>query len=133
MNKTLALMLDKAKTAQAAAYAPYSSFYVGACIRTASGNFFVGCNCENASYGLTQCAEATAIGSMITAGEKQIAEIVIVGASIQPCSPCGGCRQRLREFSTPDTIIHMYGKSSAYLMQTMGELLPYSFGPEYIS
>lgn len=134
MNEPIIQMLEKAKTVMMNAYAPYSHFLVGSCIRTSLNQFYVGCNYENASYALTQCAEASAIGSMISAGEKQIAEIVIIGSSQQPCVPCGACRQRIREFAEPDILIHLYGDGGrTHMTKTLGELLPFSFGPNFLS
>ena len=125
-------MLEKARAAQKQAYAPYSNFHVGACIRTPNNHFFIGCNVENASYSLCQCAEATAIGAMISAGESQIAEIVIIGDSETPCTPCGACRQRLNEFAAPETLIHMFSKQGERFTQTLNELLPHSFGARHL-
>lgn len=125
-------MLEQAKVAQAKAYAPYSNFHVGSCIRSTENQFFSGCNYENASYSLCLCAEGSAIAAMITAGYQQILEMVIVGDSEKPCTPCGACRQRIREFALPETRIHMFGKGDKSLTMTLAELLPESFGPEFI-
>lgn len=125
-------MLHKAQQAMQNAYAPYSNFFVGACIRTSQNNLYAGCNNENASYSLTQCAEASAIASMVTGGEKRIAEIVVVASHATPCSPCGSCRQRIREFADLDIKVHMYGAKGDYKVMTLGELLPYSFGPDFL-
>jgi cytidine deaminase len=115
------------------AYAPYSHFQVGACILTTNGQLFVGCNYENASYSITNCAEASAIGNMISAGEKSIQEIVIIGGSDVPCTPCGACRQNIREFATPETIVHMFNKNGdKHLTMKLEELLPNSFGPQFL-
>ena len=125
-------MLEQAKAAQTKSYAPYSNFHVGSCIRSTDKQFFSGCNYENASYSLCLCAEGSAIAAMITAGYQQILEMVIVGDSEKPCTPCGACRQRIREFALPETRIHMFGKSDESLTMTLAELLPESFGPEFI-
>lgn len=134
MNKiispTITRMLELARSAMTHAYSPYSKFKVGACIRTKNNNFYVGCNYENASYSLTQCAEANAIGAMVTAGETEIAEVVIIGSSNVPCTACGACRQRIREFATPEISIHMFSSTNDYLTLTLDELLPASFGPQ---
>jgi cytidine deaminase len=122
-------MIEKARIAMANAYSPYSHFQVGACIRTANNQLFSGCNNENVSYSLTQCAETTAIGTMITEGEQSIVEVVLIGSSTQPCTPCGACRQRIREFALPETLIHMLGREGEPLTMTLAELLPESFGP----
>ena len=99
MSANLQEMIDYAATARRNAYAPYSGFQVGACIRAASGKFYAGCNVENAAYPQSQCAEATAIGLMSAGGDREIAEIVVIGESEHLCTPCGGCRPRRREFS----------------------------------
>jgi len=125
-------MVAKAQAVQANAYSPYSNFKVGVCLRTTQHNFFVGCNYENASFSLTSCAEGSAIAAMVNAGEKQIAEVVVIGSSEHPCSPCGACRQRIREFAAPDILIHMLGNSGESLTMTLDELLPVSFGPKFI-
>lgn len=109
------------------AYAPYSKFQVGVCICTLSGQFYLGCNVENASYSLTQCAEASAIGTMVTTGEQEISEVVIVSSGESFCAPCGACRQRLLEFATAETKIILFDAQGNCQMHTMAELLPHSF------
>ncbi|MBB72054.1 MAG: cytidine deaminase [Legionellales bacterium] len=123
-------LIEHAKAAQSRAYAPYSQFAVGCCIRTAKGNVYSGCNIENASYSLTCCAEATAIAAMVSAGEHDIAEVVVIGTGELPCWPCGACRQRIREFANSETLIHMHTHSGSSATKTLDELLPVSFGPE---
>ena len=110
-------------------YSPYSHFKVGACILTADGRTFKGCNFENASYGATICAERCAASCAIAAGARRFAAIAIVG-STAPAWPCGICRQVLREFSDSSlpVIVGQFGKGFA--VKTLGELLPESFGPE---
>lgn len=130
MEQDLDLMLAKAKAMLDKAYIPYSRFAVGACIKSGSGQLYVGCNIENASYGLTLCAEAAAIAMMVIAGERQIAEMVVVAESAKPCAPCGACRQRIREFATPETRIHFGNKIQIDKTLTMAELLPDAFGPD---
>ena len=112
------------------AYAPYSNFLVGAAILSENDKLFGGCNVENAAYPQSQCAEATAIGNMISNGNKKILEVVVIGSGELLCSPCGGCRQRLREFATLDTKIHMCNENGHMKTSTLEELLPDSFGPE---
>ncbi|MGA2045585.1 MAG: cytidine deaminase [Roseiarcus sp.] len=123
-------LFDAAKTAQRNAYAPYSRFNVGAALRTESGAIFAGCNVENAAYPQGACAEANAIGAMALAGERRIAEMLVVGDGDGLCTPCGGCRQRIREFAQPQTRVHIAGPEGVRLTLTLAELLPYSFGPE---
>ena len=127
-KEALEPMLDLARQALANAHAPYSRFRVGACVRSSTGRFFAGCNVENASYPVTQCAEATAIGAMIAAGERQIAEVVIVTEGAEPCPPCGRCRQQLAEFASATTRVHLCGPEGVRLTATLGELLPMAFG-----
>src|SRR6185436_1748079 len=102
MGSPLGPMLDVARQALANAHAPYSRFRVGACLRAASGRLYAGCNVENAAYPVGQCAEATAIGAMIAAGERGIVEAVVVTEGAELCAPCGRCRQQLAEFARAD-------------------------------
>lgn len=126
----LSEMIRKAKAMLKYSYKPYSGFAVGACIKTTKQQVFAGCNVENASYGLTICAEASAIAMMVAAGEKQIAEIVVVADSEMLCAPCGACRQRIREFATPTTLIHFGNSEGSYKTMTIDQLLPEAFGPD---
>ena len=119
-----------AKEVRLRSHAPYSKFLVGAALLTEKNNIVVGCNVENAAYPQTQCAEASAIGNMISQGDRFIIEVVVVGSGKLLCSPCGGCRQRLREFASLSTPIHMCNENSYQKTLTLDELLPESFGPE---
>src|SRR5581483_3942452 len=122
-------LIAAARAARAQAYAPYSGFAVGAALRGAGGAIFAGANVENAAYPQSQCAEASAIGQMIAAGERRIAAAVVIGGD-QACPPCGGCRQRLAEFAGPDLPIHLCAPDGRLLHRvTLGELLPLAFGP----
>jgi cytidine deaminase len=125
-------MFRTAKRARAKAYAPYSKFAVGACLCGQSGKLYAGCNVENAAYPQGQCAEATAIGVMVAAGERAIAEILIVGDGPELISPCGGCRQRLNEFAGADTPVHLCGPKGVRRTIALGKLLPLSFGPKQL-
>jgi cytidine deaminase len=129
MSTALPSMLEAARHALGHAHAPYSRFRVGACVRTASGRLYAGCNVENASYGLTLCAETTAIGAMVTAGDRDIAEVLVLTERAEPCPPCGRCRQQLAEFARPGTPVHLCGPEGLRLTTTLGELLPLAFGP----
>lgn len=124
------ILLAAAKAAMAKAYAPYSEFQVGAALRTPDGQVFSGCNVENAAYPQGCCAEASAISAMIMAGGRKIAEIAVIGKGDALVTPCGGCRQRIREFAAPDAEIHVCGPEGLRQTFTLEELLPASFGPE---
>jgi cytidine deaminase len=126
----LADLFEAAKGAQSSAYAPYSKFNVGAALRTPSGAIFSGCNVENAAYPQGACAETGAISAMALAGERRIVEILVIGDGDGLCTPCGGCRQRIREFAAPETPIYIAGPEGLRLTTSLAELLPHSFGPE---
>jgi cytidine deaminase len=130
---SLAELFAAAKAAQARAYAPYSRFPVGAAIRAPSGAIYAGCNVENAAYPQGACAEAGAIAAMALGGERRIAEILVIGDGEGLCTPCGGCRQRIREFAAPTTPIHIAGPEGVRASFTLEELLPHSFGPEHLA
>jgi len=127
---SLDTLFTAAKAIQARAYAPYSRFKVGAAIVTPNGQVFTGCNVENAAYPVGSCAEAGAISAMLAAGESRIAEIVVMGEGDNLVTPCGGCRQRIREFAAGDTPIHIAGPEGIRKSFTLEELLPFSFGPD---
>jgi len=133
VNERLADLFDAAVRVQARAHAPYSQFPVGAAIRTASGSIFAGCNVESVSFPEGICAEAAAIGAMVSAGEREIVEVVTVADGERVTTCCGGCRQRIREFATADTPIHAAGPEGIRRSFTLGELLPESFGPEHLA
>jgi cytidine deaminase len=123
-------MLELARQALANAHAPYSHFRVGACVRAASGRLHAGCNVENSSYPVTQCAEATAIGTMVAAGDREIVEVLVATEGPELCAPCGRCRQQLAEFARPDVPVHLAGPEGVRRTITLGELLPLAFGRE---
>ena len=120
-------MISRAKNVRAHAYAPYSHFQVGVCILTSDGSYFDGCNCENASYGATLCAEASALGAMVSSGKREIQAIVVVGSTDEVCYPCGVCRQRIAEFATKDTMVISCSKDGKSHTVPFHELLPYAF------
>ncbi|MGO4707212.1 cytidine deaminase [Microvirga sp. 2MCAF38] len=126
-------LFEAAKIVQAKAYAPYSRFKVGAAILTPSGKVFVGCNVENAAYPVGSCAEAGAISAMLAGGENRIAAIVVMGEGEHLVTPCGGCRQRIREFASPETPIHVAGPEGIRKSFTLDALLPFSFGPDNLT
>ena len=114
------------------AYAPYSNFQVGAAIRSASGKIYTGCNVENVAYPEGTCAEAGAIAAMIAAGETSISEVLVVADAPTIITPCGGCRQKLAEFSTEDTLVYLADMSGVRDEISIGNLLPASFDKEHL-
>jgi len=131
-DSALRALFDAARAAQVQAYAPYSRFPVGAAIRAPGGAIFAGCNVENAAFPQGACAEASAIAAMAVAGERRIAEILVIGDGDGLCMPCGGCRQRIREFADAGAPIHVAGPEGVRASFTLGELLPHAFGPEHL-
>lgn len=115
-----------AKQARMRAYAPYSGFAVGAAVRCSDGGVFAGCNIENASYGLTVCAERNAIFAAVGAGCSDIEELAVVADTAEPVAPCGACRQVMAEFGIKT--IHMANMQGAVCSVRLDELLPYAFG-----
>lgn len=133
MTPALAALFEAAKVAQARAYVPYSRFKVGAALRAANGQIYAGCNVENAAYPVGNCAEASAIAAMIMAGETRIMEAMVIGDGAELCTPCGGCRQRLREFAALDVAVHVANQNGVRRSFTVDELLPASFGPDNLA
>ena len=121
-----------AQKVQSQAYAPYSRFCVGAALASANGEIFAGCNVENAALPNGTCAETAAIAAMIAAGERRIHAILVVGQGDLLVTPCGGCRQRIREFADQETRIHIAGPGGVRASFTLAELLPHSFGPDHL-
>lgn len=115
--------------ARAAAYAPYSGFHVGAAVRGESGAVYRGCNVENAAYPEGICAEAAAIAALVIAGERRITEVAVAGGGDELCTPCGGCRQKIREFAADSVPILVCGPDGLRRRFTLADLLPASFGP----
>ncbi|MBI4934665.1 MAG: cytidine deaminase [Actinobacteria bacterium] len=126
-------LFDAAMAAMANAHAPYSHYPVGAAVRASSGTVYSGCNVENAAYPQGWCAEASAIAAMVTAGEREIVEVLTVcqGDLVGTC--CGGCRQKLREFAALDVPVFACGPDGIRATFTLGQLLPHSFGPEHLA
>ncbi|WP_366146223.1 cytidine deaminase [Aliiroseovarius sp.] len=125
--ESLMSLLDAAKRARENAHAPYSNFKVGAAVKTASGEIFAGCNVENVAYPEGTCAEAGAIAAMVMAGQREITEALVIADAPLPVTPCGGCRQKLREFCGPETRVTMLTTGGAEQVMTMAELLPGAF------
>lgn len=114
------------------AYVPYSNFKVGAALRGAGGGVHVGCNVENVAYPEGTCAEAGAIAAMFAAGETRITEVFVIADSPAPVPPCGGCRQKLREFAADDVLVTMATTDGQTLTMTVAELLPGAFTPAHM-
>ena len=124
-------LIAAAVKARAAAYAPYSRFLVGAAIKDEAGRIHPGCNVENAAYPQGTCAETGALAAMVLAGGRRIVEVAVVGGGEGLVTPCGGCRQKLREFAAGDAAIHVCDAAGRVRRTfTLDELLPASFGPE---
>ncbi|WLD59479.1 cytidine deaminase [Salinispirillum sp. LH 10-3-1] len=130
--KQLTGPLDVARAAMQQAYVPYSNFSVGAVVVSTSGRMYSGCNVENAAYPEGTCAEAGAIAAMVLAGERDIAEIYVMGEGDEMVTPCGGCRQKIREFAAPHTPIHICNTEAIRATLTLDDLLPHSFGPGHL-
>ena len=124
------ILIKAAITAMGKAYAPYSGFAVGAAIMDENGGVHSGANIENAAYPQGCCAEASAISALIMAGGRQIRQIAVAGRGEILCTPCGGCRQKIREFGTAETQILICDETGLRQSFTLDELLPYSFGPD---
>ena len=127
MNDQTKLMINKAYQALNNAYAPYSNYKVGCCLVTKDDEVFAGTNVENSSYGLTICAEISAIAHMVAAGKRQIKSLVIIAGDNEICPPCGACRQCIHEFSTSETLVHLCNKDTILKTMTINDLLPMAF------
>lgn len=128
-----ARLLRAARDAQTRAYAPYSNFAVGAAVLDEQGHIHAGCNVENAAYPEGVCAEAGALSAMVLAGGRQVRALVVVGDGVGLVTPCGGCRQKLREFAAADTPVLVGDREHLRAEYTLGRLLPESFGPENLA
>jgi len=125
-------MIALARQVMGRAYAPYSKFHVGAAVRDEDGGIHGGCNVENAAYPQGLCAEAGAIAALVAAGKRRVLECVVIGPGPEVITPCGGCRQKLREFATDDLPIHLCGPDGLHRTVTLGQLFPMSFGPHHL-
>ncbi|MBX3636550.1 MAG: cytidine deaminase [Rubrivivax sp.] len=125
-------LLDAARAARENAHAPYSRFAVGAAVLDEQGRVFAGANAENAAYPQGWCAETAALAAMVSAGGRRVQAAVVVGVAEQPVTPCGGCRQRLREFAGDDIPLWAADLQQVRARFTLGELLPASFGPQHL-
>lgn len=123
-------LIEESKKARENAYVPYSKFKVGAALLTVDGTIYRGCNIENASYGLSNCAERTAFFKAVSDGVKDFAAIAIVGETDGPISPCGACRQVMSEFCLPDMPVYLTNLKGDVEITTVRNLLPGAFSPE---
>ena len=126
-------LLTLAKTMMTRAHAPYSKFHVGAAVRDEEGGIHGGCNVENAAYPQGWCAEASAIAALVGAGRKRVLECLVIGPGPDLITPCGGCRQKLREFASGDLKVHLCGPDGLHRTVTLEQLLPLSFGPHNLN
>jgi cytidine deaminase len=130
MNNSVNALFDAAAQVRQQAHAPYSGFAVGAALRAEDGRIYVGCNVENAAYPSGTCAEQAAISAMIAGGARKIEALAVVADSPRPVTPCGACRQRIREFASSSTQIHAGNLAGAHQHFAFADLLPGSFGPD---
>jgi len=126
---TDAELIAAAREARGRAYVPYSRFPVGAAVLAEDGTLYTGCNIENASFGLTNCAERTAIYKMVSDGRRRFTTIAVIADTDGPCSPCGACRQVLSEFG-PDARVILTNLRGETLVTSVRELLPGAFTPD---
>ena len=132
-NPDLDMLFAAAVAARANAYAPYSGYAVGAAVLAEDGAIYAGCNTENAAYPVGTCAESGAIAAMAAAGARRIAAILVLADGPELVTPCGACRQRIREFATEATPIHLADPSGVRRTLTLGDLLPHAFGPDNLA
>lgn len=135
-NLPLDRLFEAAADVRVRAHAPYSGFFVGAALVDREGRVHVGCNVENAAYPEGTCAEAGAIAAMVAAGGREILAIAVVGGRPEEgevlCHPCGGCRQKIREFAVDGTSVHLREAGGAVTSLPLTDLLPHSFGPGHL-
>jgi cytidine deaminase len=124
-------LLAAARAARRRAYAPYSRFLVGAAVRS-GGRTFAGCNVENASFGLTVCAERSAVAAMVAAGGRRLEAVAVASATVPPTPPCGMCLQTLAEFAGPELPVVLAGGRGSVVETTLGALLPMAFGSRFL-
>ena len=128
-----AALITAARAARAMAHAPYSRFAVGAAVLDEQGRVHAGCNVENAAYPQGWCAEASALSAMVLAGGKRALAVAVCAVAPQPVTPCGGCRQKLREFAADDCPVWVADLDGHRATYSLGGLLPHSFGPEHLN
>lgn len=134
MDETrLQALVDAARVVRAHAHAPYSKFQVGAAVLDEQGRIHAGCNVENAAYPQGWCAETSALAHLVAAGGRRVLALAVVGVADDPVTPCGGCRQKLREFAADDCPVWVADLQDVRLQTTLGTLLPHSFGPGHLA
>jgi cytidine deaminase len=126
-------LLAAARDVRRHAHAPYSRFAVGAAVLDERGRVHAGCNVENAAYPQGWCAETSALAALVSSGGRQVRAVVVVGEAAEPVTPCGGCRQKLREFAADDCPVVCADTVRPRARYTLGQLLPASFGPAHLS
>jgi cytidine deaminase len=135
-NLPLDRLFEAAADVRVRAHAPYSGFFVGAAVLDREGRVHVGCNVENAAFPEGLCAEASAIAAMVAAGGREILAVAVIGGPAEGdpvlCPPCGGCRQKIREFAVDTTTVHLRDDGGTVTSLTAAELLPLSFGPGHL-
>ena len=131
-DKTRAALMAAAQAVRGRAYAPYSRFAVGAAVLDEQGRIHAGCNVENAAYPQGWCAEASALAVMVAAGGRRVLAVAVCAVADEPVTPCGGCRQKLREFAADDCPVWMADLNGERAATTLGELLPHGFGPAHL-
>ena len=131
-DATMHRLIDAARAVRANAYAPYSRFAVGAAVLDEHGRIHAGCNVENAAYPQGTCAEAGALAALVLAGGTRIVAALVVGDGARPCTPCGGCRQKLREFADDELPVLVADPSGLRRRYSLSQLLPESFGPDHL-
>lgn len=125
-------LITAARAVRARAHAPYSRFAVGAAVLDETGRVHAGCNVENAAYPQGWCAETSAIAAMVAAGGRRIMAVAVCAVAAEPVTPCGGCRQRIREFAADDCPVFVADEQALVASFTLGQLLPCSFGPLHL-
>ncbi|MDP1900750.1 MAG: cytidine deaminase [Rubrivivax sp.] len=131
-ENTRSALIAAAQAARTNAYAPYSKFAVGAAVLDEQGRIHAGCNVENAAYPQGWCAETSALAAMVAAGGRRVQAVAVCAVSPQPITPCGSCRQKLREFAADDCPVWAADLQGLQATHTLGELLPFSFGPHHL-
>jgi cytidine deaminase len=126
-------LIAAARAVRAHAHAPYSRFAVGAAVLDEQGRIHAGCNVENAAYPQGWCAETSAIAALMAAGGRRVMAVAVCAVAAEPVTPCGGCRQKIREFAADDCPIYVADEQALVATFTLGQLLPCSFGPAHLN